>query len=979
MGNFNRIILGFVLGLIPFISKAQSDPDWPRFELYQLVQGQDSGIFVITDSDSNLVFTDLLKMRFFPDTALIFNGDTIAVKTDLSFPTLVEGLGISIEYDQVLNQYYIESLSIEDTIHNGTASIINKGTPLYAAGIQGNYWSVAPADASDANKMPVVIIAGEDINPGEDGLGLIKGHIKQVSTIGLASGSEVYVAAGGGYTSVKPKGENNIIQRLGTVIKGNTNNGSGIINLGDPQESGNLNTNNIFIGAADSTVTTINLYQTVKDTIAVLVMDSLLNYVSRVELGDTALAIRNLIPIQIGDSLLNYATKVQLTDTALAIRNLIPIQIGDSLVNYATKVQLTDTALAIRTSIPLIVSDTATALRTLINTKGTVSSVAATGSNGISVTGSPITTTGTLAITSNATTLNNANTIVLRDGSGNFKAGVIEGDLAGIAREVQSNLTPGFGITPSDTYNGSIARTFNIDTANATLKSWVSANTASGGVTGTFVNGSVPYAATSGSTLTNSGWYINSGSLLKGTGSTTFDFDAKGTIGGTSITASAAVNGQTASFSRGATFNSDVGNYDFVVGGNALATLFTIKGSTLRVGINYGTDPGYTLDVNGDVNISSGSVYRINGTALTGSQWITTGSDIYYNSGNVGIGMTNPTSTLHVTGTIKGTGNLDIDNGLLFVNTADNYVGINNNSPFFPLDVTGSARIDGSTFFVSSGDDRVGIGTGTPDANLDVNGNAVFNSDLGNFDFNIKGDTDGNLFFSDASADKIGIGTSSPGYKLDVDGDASADNLYLISGTSSAVNVFRNSTTGSGGTDGAYVGNIDNAFYVQNLENASLILATDNDAANTSIILKNTGVVQFTGYTNGTLSTDVDGNISASDGRLKTITNKLDSGLNKVLKLNPVYYKWNKDSGFNTKYTELGFIAQDVKKVIPEAVPNEETETNRLNYSDRAIIATLVKAVQEQQIQIEQLQQELKRIKKKQINKLNWMLYLLRK
>ena len=166
MGN-HKIIIAFFLALVPFLTKAQND-DWPRFELYQLVQGQDSGIFVITDSDSNLVFTDLLKMRFFPDTALIFNGDTIAVRPDI--PSFVEGLGISIEYDPVLNQYTFESLSIEDSIYNGTASLITKGTPLYADGVQGNYWSVAPADAGNSAKMPVVIIAGEDIGVGQEGL-----------------------------------------------------------------------------------------------------------------------------------------------------------------------------------------------------------------------------------------------------------------------------------------------------------------------------------------------------------------------------------------------------------------------------------------------------------------------------------------------------------------------------------------------------------------------------------------------------------------------------------------------------------------------------------------------------------------------------------------------------------------------------------------------------------------------------------------
>jgi hypothetical protein len=134
--------------------------------------------------------------------------------------------------------------------------------------------------------MPVVVIAGEDLDDGETGLGLIKGHIKQVNTTGLADGSQVYVGATGGYTSTKPTDEGVIIQRLGTVIKGDVDQGSGIINLGD---EGLWNDYTSLTKLRDTLVL-------VRDSITTEIADSLTNYASRTELQDTVLAIRSDIP-----------------------------------------------------------------------------------------------------------------------------------------------------------------------------------------------------------------------------------------------------------------------------------------------------------------------------------------------------------------------------------------------------------------------------------------------------------------------------------------------------------------------------------------------------------------------------------------------------------------------------------------------------------------------------------------------------------
>ncbi len=81
--------------------------------------------------------------------------------------------------------------------------------------------------------------------------------------------------------------------------------------------------------------------------------------------------------------------------------------------------------------------------------------------------------------------------------------------------------------------------------------------------------------------------------------------------------------------------------------------------NTGNVGIGT-TNPAYTLDVDGDINMSTGSSLRINGVAQSfggggSSVWSTSGSDVYRSSGNVGIGTTNPVYPLDVVGTVNAT------------------------------------------------------------------------------------------------------------------------------------------------------------------------------------------------------------------------------------------------------------------------------------------------------------------------------------
>jgi hypothetical protein len=150
----------------------------------------------------------------------------------LNYPTIDGTTGQVVTTDGAGNLTFSNVENTTIVIKNVSGVTIQKGTPCYitGSGTSGNIAGVLPADASNSARMPAGVIAGETLTAGAEGVGLINGYIANVNTSAFAAGDTIYVAAGGGYTNVRPTGSAILIQKLGNVEKSHVSNGSGVIN-----------------------------------------------------------------------------------------------------------------------------------------------------------------------------------------------------------------------------------------------------------------------------------------------------------------------------------------------------------------------------------------------------------------------------------------------------------------------------------------------------------------------------------------------------------------------------------------------------------------------------------------------------------------------------------------------------------------------------------------------------------------------------
>jgi hypothetical protein len=385
----------------------------------------------------------------------------------------------------------------------------------------------------------------------------------------------------------------------------------------------------------------------------------------------------------------------------------------------------------------------------------------------------------------------------------------------------------------------------------------------------------------------------------------------------------------------------------------------------------------------GNINFT-GNLYK-NGEIYISSQWTTDSTNLFYTTGNVGINTTSPNYTLDVNGTgrinnIIGTsistntliattitggnlslsGNLSVAGTLTAVNiTTTNLVDTNISASTLNLTTgitTAIARItNGIITNLSTGSiNSTGLTTG----NLNFTGSLYQNGTLytsSQWTTNLT-----NIFYTTGN---VGVGTTSPSATLHVVGQAIVNNASVATPT----------LTTFGGT-GTKIqigdGSGSELPYAIGVETANMWFSSGSgfkwyggNSTQSSMQLTSSNLV---------VTGDIIAFGSISDLRLKENIQGIDIqiALETINKLRPVTFDWRQDI-FNEEHrgqSDIGFIAQEVEEVIPEAVSEFNEINSGIKYKNlrhERMIPYLIGGMQELHNLVLQQKQEIRECKEK--------------
>lgn len=217
----------------------------------------------------------------------------------------------------------------------------------------------------------------------------------------------------------------------------------------------------------------------------------------------------------------------------------------------------------------------------------------------------------------------------------------------------------------------------------------------------------------------------------------------------------------------------------------------------------------------------------------------------------------------------------------------------------------------------------------------------------------------------------------------DVNASAPADRLFQIGNgsgfrnRSNALTVLRNGNMGIGTTTPQYLVDVNGrmrlrsngssaGIWYNNADNTEAVFTGMNTATQWSI---NGTAMQFLfDVSNGEAykSSGSTSWIVASDARLKQNIHPYTDGLHTLMQIEPVWFTYKNNSGYNSSKPYVGVVAQQLQQVAPYMVGGFTKEGKEfLNADNSAMTYMLINAVKEQQQQIEVLKKKIERLEAK--------------
>ena len=226
----------------------------------------------------------------------------------------------------------------------------------------------------------------------------------------------------------------------------------------------------------------------------------------------------------------------------------------------------------------------------------------------------------------------------------------------------------------------------------------------------------------------------------------------------------------------------------------------------------------------------------------------------------------------------------------------------------------------------------------------------------GSIDFKVKS-TSGNLLtgltlYGTSSGVNVGINTTTPAYLLDVRNGTLSGAIARFSAVNAHV-IIESSTAGPAvlHLKPNVTGNKSGQFKVTTGEGYNF--RWSNDAASTAEVTYMKLDTSTTGGGDLTVKGDVIAYGAPSDERYKENIKPIESALDKALKLQGVTFDWKESDSILDIKEDIGFIAQDVQKVVPELV--RENEDGKLSLRYQGITPILLEAIKELKAEIDLL------------------------